>query len=194
MKYFIPILLLLTGCKIFQPTEWQSQKRINKVVHYHPYLLARYCAKEFPVISDTAFGTPKVNSRTDTSPAVIVPIDCDSIVKAYNEAHANMHDSTHANIADTSNLSNPKSFPVKCPPSTNTVKTIEVPVYITTENTAAIDSMRNILSATKSDRDKKTGTIKTLTWLSVILGALLIIGIVIGVLFWKFKIKNLVKN
>lgn len=190
MKYVVPILLLLAGCKIFEPTEWQSQKRINKVEHYHPYLLAQYCAKEFPIESDTAFGTPKVNSRTDTNPPVIVPVDCDSIVKAYNKAH----DSAHAKKTDSSKLSSPKSFPVKCPPSTNTVKTIEVPVYITTENTAAIDSMRNILSATKSDRDKKTGTIKVLTWLSVILGGLLITGIVAGVLLWKFKLKNLIKS
>lgn len=170
MKYLILIFILFAGCKVFQPTEWKSQKRINKVEHFHPYLLAQYCAKEFPVKSDTV--TRERYKQGDTV-TVFQTIDCDT--------------ARVTNIVTNERL-------VRIPYAQLRVDTFFKDIIITKENTAGIAAEKAKTILVTEDRDKKSGKIKVLTWIAIIEFALIVLGIVGCVLLWKFKLKNLVTN
>ena len=167
MKYLIITLIFLSGCKIFQPTEWQSQKRINKVEHFHPYLLSKYCAETFPVKSDTV--TREYYKKGDTVQKYIT-IDCDT-----------------ARITNTVTKERLVNVPCDC-----RVDTIFRDRIVTTENTAALSEEKAKTVTVTDDRDKKAGIIKTLTWVVIIEFVLIVLMIIGAVLLWKFKLSKII--
>lgn len=116
LKYlaFFAIVAGLSSCS----TERRAIRQVSQVSIDHPQVLSRYCAKAYPITTDTHTDTTTLID-TVTLPPVYIEVDCDS---------------------------NKGVVKVPCPPGKVVYKDRVINTVKTETNTAAIDSMHRFVA------------------------------------------------
>lgn len=158
---FLFALLLLSSCY----SQKKAAQQMDKAHSNYELLTANRCASWYPIKIDTVYGEAVVKRTVDTILGETIFINCDSL--------------TASSKTNTGTVFNLQRIPVKCPPSVYIHDSIEKPVYIVKENTAA-------LRAATLERDSFKKSLATWQTSALILGCLLILSF-IGI--W-YSLKN----